>query len=173
MLPKIDDWGDVPDAWDYDQILDDNKVEVVWSDELIDGHGNTSPAEEFAGWSLTWKHGTMFIGAVTNTIALKAAALFVSLWLRGFSASFADKLMDSYIVFLERQEQTQTQTRYTFLAEIGPGGTGWPTCFLLSNVQLKMDRAPLPYHGERIIMDALKPDDSEEIIVTFTKRTKR
>ncbi len=31
-------------------------------------------------------------------LARKAAALFVELWLRGVSASFADKLMEAYII---------------------------------------------------------------------------
>lgn len=53
---------------------------------------------------MSWKHGTMSVGPTSEIIARKAAAMFVCLWLRGFSASFADKLMDGFICFLERQE---------------------------------------------------------------------
>jgi hypothetical protein len=106
-MPVLDDWMDgKPDAWDYEKVLRDNSVHVVWSDRLVDGEGHEILAGEFAGWSMSWKHGVMDIGPTTKTIARKAAALFVSLWLRHVSASFCDKLMDGFICFLERQENT-------------------------------------------------------------------
>ncbi len=91
-MPLLDDWiGGKPDSWDYETLLTENSVKVV-RNNTVDG------------WTLSWKHGTMHIGNTTGMIARKAAALFVSLWQRGVSASFADKLMDGFIVYLERQE---------------------------------------------------------------------
>ena len=90
-MPLLDDWVDGhPDAWDYEAVLRDNKAEVVWYDTVD-------------GWNFDWRHGGIFIGNTTEMIARKAAALFICLWLRGVSASFADKLMDGFIIFLERQ----------------------------------------------------------------------
>ena len=43
--------------------------------------------------------------STTEIIARKAAALFVSLWLRGVSASFCDKIMSGMIWFWELQER--------------------------------------------------------------------
>lgn len=106
LMPVLDDWTDGrPDAWDYEAVLVANQVTVEWSDSAVDGDGVvTKLADEWRGWSMCWKHGSMDIGNTTKVIAKKAAALFVSLWLRGISASFADHLMDGFIVFLERQE---------------------------------------------------------------------
>ena len=105
MLPKLDDWKDGhPDAWDYDAVLRENGVTVEWCDTLVDGTGNEHRAGEFAGWGFYWKHGAIHIGQCSEQIARKAAALFVSLWLRGVSASFADKLTDGFVVFLERKK---------------------------------------------------------------------
>ena len=85
-LHKLDDWVDgVPDAWDYEAVLRDNKVELAF-----DPMGN--------GWTLAWEKGFMNIGIVDHDLARKAAALFVELWLRGVSASFADKLMEAYLI---------------------------------------------------------------------------
>ena len=107
LMPLLDDWQVVDgrsDAWDYEAVLTENKVDVEWCDTFIDGEGTVTTDNEHAGWTLSWKPGVMHIGDTTEVIARKAAALFVSLWLRGVSASFADKLMDGFIVFLERQE---------------------------------------------------------------------
>jgi len=91
-MPLLDDWVDgKPDAWDYEAVLHENEVTVEWLGEWL------------GGWSFGWKHGGILVGNTTETIARKAAALFISLWLRGVSASFADKLMDGFILFLERQ----------------------------------------------------------------------
>jgi hypothetical protein len=105
-MPLLDDWVDGhPDAWDYDAVLKENGVSVEWCDELVDGNGNTHRAGEFAGWGFLWKHGCIHIGPTSEKIARKAAALFVSLWLRGVSASFCDKIMSSMIAFWELQER--------------------------------------------------------------------
>jgi hypothetical protein len=42
----------------------------------------------------------MAMGTSSEQIARKAAALFVSLWLRGVSASFCDKIMSGMIWFV-------------------------------------------------------------------------
>jgi len=81
----LDDWVDgEPDAWDYMAVLRDNDAFVSFST------GD--------GWSLFWEHGSMSIGLVKHDLAHKAAALFIELWLRGVSASFANKMMDGYIL---------------------------------------------------------------------------
>jgi hypothetical protein len=92
---KLDDWvNGKPDAWDYEGILLERDVTVKkWDDE--------------DGWGLAWKYGTIYIGEVSEVIAKKAAAVFVSLWLMGVSASFADKLMTGYIMYLELQEDAR------------------------------------------------------------------
>jgi hypothetical protein len=105
-LPPLDDWKDGhPDAWDFEAVLKENGVVVEWCDELIDGNGNRHRAGEFAGWGFYWKHGAIHIGQFSEQIARKAAALFVSLWLRGVSASFCDKIMSGMIWFWELQER--------------------------------------------------------------------
>jgi hypothetical protein len=105
-IPKLDDWvNGHPDAWDYDAVLRENDVVVEWCDTLVDGNGNEHRAGEFAGWGFYWKHGAIHIGQCSEQIARKAAALFVSLWLRGVSASFCDKIMSGMIWFWELQER--------------------------------------------------------------------
>ncbi len=104
-LPPLDDWADgKPYAWDYEAVLKDIGVSVDWCVELIDGNGNRHRAGEFAGWGLCWKHGAIHIGQTSETIARKATALFVSLWLRGVSASFCDQIMAGMIWFWQLQE---------------------------------------------------------------------
>jgi hypothetical protein len=84
--PVLDD----PDDWDYEAILTEHQVAVEW-DRLL-------------GYGLSWKQGFMHIGDVPHKNARKAAALFVSLWLRGVSASFADTLMQGFLMYLEASE---------------------------------------------------------------------
>jgi len=104
--PPLDDWVDgKPDAWDYDAVLRHNEVVVESCDTLVDGNGNEHRAREFAGWGFSWQHGCIHIGPTSETIAGKAAALFVSLWLRGVNASFCDKIMLSMIAFWELQKR--------------------------------------------------------------------
>lgn len=84
----LDDW-----EFNYNQILEENRVEVYYNDKF---EGERIP--EFAGWSLSWAYGCMFIGSgISEGAARQAAALFVSLWLRGVTASFGDKLMIGYL----------------------------------------------------------------------------
>ena len=93
-LPTLDDWVDgKPDAWDFDAVLRDHNVMVE----------RAVPADH--GWNLGWKHGTMSIGTDSEVHARKAGALFVELWLRNVSASFADKLMDGFLFYMEFQEK--------------------------------------------------------------------
>lgn len=104
-MPLFDDWVDgFPDSRDFNTVLLVYEVKVEWIDTIVDEYGIKYPPEYRVGWLLSWKNGTMHIGDTTETIARKAAALFVSLWQRGVSASFANKLIDGFIVYLERQE---------------------------------------------------------------------
>jgi hypothetical protein len=82
----LDDWFcGVPDAWDYMAVLRTHKVELAFEPPF--------------GWSLSWDHGVIGIGLYgERDLAHKAAALFIELWLRGVSASFAVKLMEGYIL---------------------------------------------------------------------------
>jgi hypothetical protein len=168
-IPLLDDWaGGKPNGWDYGAVLRDNNVTVEWGDKLTsDGVTFTKAPPDLCGWGFYWRHGAIHIGQTTETIARKAAALFVSLWLRGVSASFCDKLMDGFIVFLERQENTSL----TFLAHLDHGRRG-PYAFRLTREGL-LDREALDYQGQRKIIAALAPQPDEEILVTFTKRKKQ
>lgn len=97
---KLDDWVDgVPDAWDYEAVLSKYGVEVTdlgVDEEDVPTHN---------GHSLSWKNGFMHVPTDDETHAKKAAALFIELWLRGVSASFADELMDGYLSNLELQDK--------------------------------------------------------------------
>jgi hypothetical protein len=88
----LDDW-----TWNPDNILLEHEVTVEYY--------NDSAGD--AGWTLSWKHGCMLIGQVEKSIAREAAALFISLWNRDISASFADKLMQGYILYLLRVKELQ------------------------------------------------------------------
>jgi len=107
LLP-LDDWVDgKPDAWDYEAVLRDNGAIIEWCDTLVDGNGNRHRAGELAGWGFYWEHGAIHIGRTTEIIARKAAAVFVSLWMRSVSASFCDKIMSGMIWFWELQERPE------------------------------------------------------------------
>jgi len=118
-----------------------------------------------AGDFTLYTSSRIHIGRTTETIARKAAALFVLLWLRGVSASLADKLMDGFIIVLERQENKSL----TFLAEIA--GQGGDRYFRLTREGL-CAQVPFTFRTEERIIQALDPQPDEEIIVTFTKRPK-
>lgn len=167
QMPLLDDWVDNhPDAWDYMQVLRDNEASVTCTTQVIDGEGqitNLPPA--LCGWSFSWCHGSMFIGQTSVTIARKAAALFISLWLRGVSASFADKLMDGYIIYLERQEGKSL----SFLATTFKDFCGFQN-FRLTREGFCNNTAMGTI--EHRIIKALDLHSDEEIIVTFTKRKK-
>jgi hypothetical protein len=167
-LPVIDDWNDGhPDTWGYEAVLRDNGVTVEWSHQLVDGEGTVTEAPPgLCGWGFYWKHGAIHIGHTTEIIARKATALFVSLWLRRVSASFCDKLIDGFIVYLERQENQSL----TFLADVDHGSHG-PFAFRLTREGM-VDREVLDAKITRRIVQALNPGPEDEIIVTFTKRAK-
>jgi hypothetical protein len=166
-LAVLDDWKDgVPDGWDYEAVLRDNDVKVEWSHQLTsDGVTFSEAPPDLCGWGFYWVHGAIHIGATTEMIARKAAALFVSLWQRRVSASFCDKLMDGFIVFLERQEGT----RLSFLVEID---TGMEESYLRLTREGLFDREPFTFDMEERLIAALDPQPDDEIIVTFTKRKK-
>ncbi len=93
-MPLLDDWvGNKADAWDYEAVLKENNVNV-FQDTVED-----------IGWYMSWQHGTMHFGIMPEIYARKASALFVSLWLRSVSASFANKLVSGYIMYLNFQEE--------------------------------------------------------------------
>jgi hypothetical protein len=141
--PLLDD-----NNWDYETILRDNKVTVNCPDD----------------WGFYWKHGCIHIGQTTEIIARKAAALFVSLWLRNISASFCDKLMDGFICFLERQEGVNL----TFQGLIDLDSQKQPILRLTR--EGICTKASLTLDTERKIIAALNPQSDEEIIITFIKR---
>lgn len=164
--PKLDDWTNGVPGWDYEAVLREHNVVVEWIDTLVDGNGNTFPAGDMAGWGLAWKGGYIAIAQTTEKIARQAAALFVSLWLRGVSASFADKLMDGYIEYLERQENQSLTLR----AEIDYFSCGEPF-FRLTRENLRTDES-FPYGAEAKIITALGVQPDNEVLVTFTVRKK-
>jgi hypothetical protein len=173
LMPPLNDWKDgQPNGWDYEKVLTENGVIAECCDRLTSDGANFAPApRDLCGWSFSWRHGTMHIRQCTKENARKAAALCVSLWLRGVSASFCDKLMDGYIRFLQRQEGTSI----SFLAEIGgcrfPSGPG--NRFFLVTREGFCNRVPLHGDTQNQIIDALDPQPDEEIVVTIAKRRRR
>jgi hypothetical protein len=167
-LPLLDDWQDeVPDGWDYEKVLWDNRVTVAWTHECVDHTGKRIELPPgMCGWGFGWEHGGIHIGQTTETIARKAAALFVSLWLRKVSASFCDKLMDGFICYLERQENESL----TFLVETFQDSEGQPHHSLFREGMEYCDS--FRQVGKKVMAD-LKPGEDEEVIVTFTKRKKQ
>jgi len=92
----VDDWVDgVPDSWNYEAVLLNNQVNV---ERLVNRHGHR-------GFQLCWKKGFMHVPTDNEVHARKAAALFIELNLRFFSASFADKIMDGYLFYLEAADK--------------------------------------------------------------------
>jgi hypothetical protein len=164
--PLLDDWaGGKPDAWDYEAVLAANEVKVEWWHELTgDGETFTEAPPEFCGWGFSWKYGAIDIGQTSEGIARKAAALFVSLWKLGVSASFCDKLMDGYISFLERQGSEAL----TFLAEITHYSHGG-AFFRLTRENFCTSES-FEYAEKHIIQALGLVAEDEEIVVTFTKR---
>lgn len=73
--------------WDYEAVLSEYEVTVGLASK---------------GWCLMWYKGFMHIPTDNEVHARKAAALFVELYQRGVSASFADTLMDGYLYVLEK-----------------------------------------------------------------------
>jgi len=79
---------------DAEKILKDNNAEVVFSDKATDSFGNSIQDEEFAGWSLVWKHGVIgwMNGSWSQEKANMAGAMFIYLFQKGVSAMYADEL---------------------------------------------------------------------------------
>ncbi len=103
-MDLLDDWvNEKPDAWDYEAVLKKHDVIVEWCCTIVDSDDEVRYTDKFAGWSFSWSQGIIYIGKTTEVIARKAAALFVSLWLRKVSASFCNKLMNGYMIILERE----------------------------------------------------------------------
>jgi len=84
----------------------------------------------------------------------------------GVSASFADKLMDGFICYLERQEDTTL----SFLATIDHTSWGIPFFRLAREGLLRYES--FAHDAERTIINKLNIQDDEEVIITFTKRKK-
>jgi len=91
LLPKADNWPE----WDYEAVLRANEATVEKDGDYW--------------WTLGWRHGSMGINADDEVIARKSAAMFIELWLRGLTASFADNVAHGYAMWLELQNQ-----RYSF-----------------------------------------------------------
>jgi hypothetical protein len=87
QMPLIDNWPD----WDYEAVLTEHAATVSRSDEYW--------------WTLSWRHGSMGINANDEVIARKSAAVFIELFNRGFSCSFADNLAHGFAMWLELQNQ--------------------------------------------------------------------
>jgi hypothetical protein len=99
----LDDWsGSHCDAWDYEAVLREHGVSVG-QESYEDSYGNCS----FGYYWFSWKHGTGTLRTTNRIIARKCAALYVSLWLLGVSASFANKLQQGYTLFLQMQEDAR------------------------------------------------------------------
>ncbi|MHC4297999.1 MAG: hypothetical protein ACYS7Y_11910 [Planctomycetota bacterium] len=91
LMPQVNDWVDGKcDAWDYEAVLAEHDITVE---------------QHVCGWSMGWEHGTIGISAPEENIARQCAALFVELWLRNISASFASKIVDSFGIGVKFQEE--------------------------------------------------------------------
>jgi hypothetical protein len=170
--PTLDDWVDnIPDAWDYEKVLRDNDVIVRLCVEMINGDGVVSECPpDLQGWSLHWKNGCIHIGKCSEIHARKAAALFIELWQRGVSASFADKLMSGFLWYLELREGN----RLTFLVQQNYT-TNPDNRFMLLTRFGFCEQRPLNGDLQKQILDVLCPDlngppKGEEIVVTFNRR---
>lgn len=96
LMTDVDDWKDGKcDSWNYEAVLDANDATVEKTDEYW--------------WSLDWRHGTMGINMDNEVHARKMASLFIELWLRGFSASFADHIVSGFGMWLDLQEKHLTK----------------------------------------------------------------
>jgi len=90
LLPKMDNWPE----WDHEAVLRENEATVEKDGDYW--------------YAMGWRHGGMGINADDETIARKSAALFISLWLRGFTASFADNVAHGFAMWLELQNQRRS-----------------------------------------------------------------
>lgn len=77
------------------QVLQEHKADVEWSGTVIDTEGDEKKSS-IPGWSLSWKHGTIYIGPCPEHKAREAAALFILLYLKGVGAQMASQLTIAY-----------------------------------------------------------------------------
>ena len=81
--------------FDAKQVLQFAKASVEWSDTVIDAKGNEKKSP-IPGWSLSWKHGVIYIGSCPEHKAREAAALFILLYLKGVDPQMASQLIVAY-----------------------------------------------------------------------------
>ena len=81
--------------FNFEQVLLENEVTVEWTPEFVDAEGTIRPSPT-SGWSLSWKHGVIYIGPCAKHKAREAAAIFAHLWLQGVSAQMATQLSIAY-----------------------------------------------------------------------------
>jgi len=89
-LPTLDNWPE----WDYEAVLRKNEATVEKDGDYW--------------YAMGWRHGGMGINADDEVIARKSAALFIELWLRGLTASFADNVAHGFAMWLELQNQRRS-----------------------------------------------------------------
>jgi hypothetical protein len=90
-MPTLDNWPD----WDYEAVLSKHEITVEQTDEYW--------------WNMSWRYGGNGFNVDDEVIARQVSALFAELFLRNFSASFADNVTHGYAMWLELQDQ-----RYKF-----------------------------------------------------------
>jgi hypothetical protein len=90
-MPTLNNWP----RWDYEAVLSEYGVTVEQTDEYW--------------WSMDWRYGCNAFNVDDETIARQVSALFAELFLRNFSASFADNVSHGYGMWLKLQDQ-----RYSF-----------------------------------------------------------
>jgi hypothetical protein len=99
-MPVLDDWDEnFPEGWDYESVLTEWDVTVH---------------HEETGWYLVWTHGVIGLGENTEPNARKLSALFVSLWIRAVSASFADKLVTGFAFYLDLCDGFRNEKKLDF-----------------------------------------------------------
>jgi hypothetical protein len=87
LLPKLDNWPE----WDYEAVLREN--------------GATVKRDGDYWYTMGWRLGSMGFNVDDEVIARKTAALFIELFMRGFTCSFADNVAHGYAMWLELQNQ--------------------------------------------------------------------
>lgn len=76
------------DHFDYEKILEWGEAKVVYDDTFVNGSGVVRKNEKLASWLLLWDHGfiglDLFRKKEDEVQARMAAALFISLWCKGW-----------------------------------------------------------------------------------------
>lgn len=81
--------------FNVDLVLREHTVIVEWGAKIVDAEGVEKPSP-IPGWSLSWKHGVIYIGPCPEHKAREAAAIFVFLWLKGVPSQMASQLIIAY-----------------------------------------------------------------------------